>query len=272
MTPAPVRFLVEAALVVCVGVVLALAEVDLLVFAAIVAATLIVVAALERTVLGGREPRRSPREREEEALPLHEPGVEREEAAPPAVAVAAESAGAVHEPARESFRPTWRPPLEDEEETERAAEEEERAAPELPAAEELAEPEEQAPVEALEPSAAEPAAPAAALPRDEPVIPERPRVQLVEPLPEPEPEPALPQAPAATAVVELPTRGPREWNLWDLERRARERAGEDPMRDEEWAALFVYLREYATPDGMLPPEFDPLVRESFAGLLAAAPR
>jgi hypothetical protein len=70
-------------------------------------------------------------------------------------------------------------------------------------------------------------------------------------------------------VAELPIRGPREWNLWDLERRAREQSGRDPYRDEERAALFVYLREYATPDGMLPIDFDELVRESFGDLLTA---
>ncbi len=71
-------------------------------------------------------------------------------------------------------------------------------------------------------------------------------------------------------MTELPFRGgPREWNLWDLERRAREQAGRDPLRDEEWGALFVYLREYATPDGMLPVDFDDLVRESFGELLVA---
>ena len=71
-------------------------------------------------------------------------------------------------------------------------------------------------------------------------------------------------------MTELPFRGgPREWNLWDLERRAREQVGRNPLRDEEWAALFVYLREYATPDGMLPIDFDDLVRESFGELLVA---
>ena len=96
-------------------------------------------------------------------------------------------------------------------------------------------------------------------------------MQLVEVPPlEPEPPVAEPEpAPARSTVVELPFRGPREWNLWDLERRARDRAGQDPFRDEEWAALFVNLREYATPDGMLPPEFDELVRESFNELLLA---
>lgn len=85
-----------------------------------------------------------------------------------------------------------------------------------------------------------------------------------EPEPEPEPEPA-----AARVVVELYPAAPREWNLWELERHARDRAGADPERDEELGYLLLYLREYASPDGVLPLEFDSLVRESFGDLLAA---
>jgi hypothetical protein len=58
---------------------------------------------------------------------------------------------------------------------------------------------------------------------------------------------------------------PGEWNLWDLERRAREHAGADAV-PEEWAAIFMSLREYAKSDGALPPQFDSLVRESFPEL------
>jgi hypothetical protein len=61
----------------------------------------------------------------------------------------------------------------------------------------------------------------------------------------------------------------REWNLWDLERRAREQAGNAP-RDEEWSALFTHLRVFANADGVLPKEFDGLVRESFGELIEAA--
>jgi hypothetical protein len=61
----------------------------------------------------------------------------------------------------------------------------------------------------------------------------------------------------------------REWNLWDLERRSRERAGSS-AQDEESTALFVYLRPFANAEGMLPKEFDELVRESFPELIEAA--
>jgi hypothetical protein len=56
-----------------------------------------------------------------------------------------------------------------------------------------------------------------------------------------------------------------EWNLWELERRARDYAGGDAV-PEEWAAMFRHLREVARSDGALPPQFDSLVRESFPQL------
>jgi outer membrane biosynthesis protein TonB len=84
-----------------------------------------------------------------------------------------------------------------------------------------------------------------------------------EPEPEPEPEPAVPIAAYA---------GPREWNLWELERLASERQGHDPTRDEEWAFLLMYLREFANPAGALPVDFDALVRDSFSDLIASAER
>lgn len=93
------------------------------------------------------------------------------------------------------------------------------------------------------------------------------------PEPEPEPEPARAAAPAATNVATLPVPStPQAWNLWELERLARERAGEDSLRDEEWGYLLVYLREFAAADGRLPLDFDALVRESFGDLVAGSPR
>jgi hypothetical protein len=94
-------------------------------------------------------------------------------------------------------------------------------------------------------------------------------------IPEARPRGAL--ARAARRVVQPPDQPPepappppaREWNLWDLERRAREQAGNAP-RDEEWSALFTHLRVFANADGVLPKEFDGLVRESFGELIEAA--
>jgi outer membrane biosynthesis protein TonB len=93
--------------------------------------------------------------------------------------------------------------------------------------------------------------------------------------PQAKPEPVAATAPPteSTPVVEFRPRTtvPREWNLWDLERIARQEAGEHPERREEWAYLFLHLRQFAQADGSLPAEFDPLVRESFGGLLERAP-
>jgi hypothetical protein len=86
---------------------------------------------------------------------------------------------------------------------------------------------------------------------------------------EPEPEPDEEEE-AVPPVAELPQAAHRRtdgWNLWDLELRAKQAAGGDPLRDEEWSALLVSLREFARPDGTLPSDFDSLVRESFAELI-----
>jgi hypothetical protein len=110
---------------------------------------------------------------------------------------------------------------------------------------------------------------------------ELPGLEQPEPEPEPEPVPApvaeSPPPPAPppepASVPDTPTYRPpptpREWNLWELERSAREQAGQ-AARDEEWTALFVHLRQYANAEGVLPMEFDGLVRESFAELIQAA--
>jgi hypothetical protein len=90
-------------------------------------------------------------------------------------------------------------------------------------------------------------------------------------LPPREPEPiasaAPPEEPSPVVEFRPRTTVPREWNLWDLERIARQEAGEHPERRDEWAYLFLHLRQFAQADGSLPAEFDPLVRESFGGLL-----
>jgi hypothetical protein len=102
-------------------------------------------------------------------------------------------------------------------------------------------------------------------PKPEPEVVAAP---VAEAPPPPPPEPApVPAAPAFQAPP--PSPAPQEWNLWELERRAREQAG-DAARDEEWTALFVHLRQFASAEGVLPKEFDDLVRESFAELIQAA--
>jgi type IV secretory pathway VirB10-like protein len=87
------------------------------------------------------------------------------------------------------------------------------------------------------------------------------------PPPEPEPEPQ-PEPEAARVVSFLPASdGPREWNLWELERAARDHATDDVVRNEERSYLLMYLREFAGPDGVLPMDFDGLVRDAFGDVL-----
>lgn len=60
---------------------------------------------------------------------------------------------------------------------------------------------------------------------------------------------------------------PREWNLWELERVARDHTTDDVAKNEERAYLLMYLREFAGSDGTLPSDFDGLVRDAFGDLL-----
>jgi outer membrane biosynthesis protein TonB len=98
--------------------------------------------------------------------------------------------------------------------------------------------------------------------------PEPPRIVAVPPPPpEPEPEP-VPEPEPARVVAFIPANeGPREWNLWELERAAREHATDDVVRNEERSYLLMYLREFAGPDGILPADFDGLVRDAFGDVL-----
>lgn len=102
-----------------------------------------------------------------------------------------------------------------------------------------------------------------------------PVVLVAVPAPDPEPDPVATPEPLAESasepvVIASFPQQPRAWNLWELERLVRSRAGDDPLRDEEWGYLLVYLRDFASPEGVLPEEFDALVRESFGDLLEAA--
>ena len=85
----------------------------------------------------------------------------------------------------------------------------------------------------------------------------------------PPPPPLAPiQRPAWTNVVPIGVPGPaRRWSLWDLERLAREHSGADDVADEERSFLLLYLREFADADGLLPTDFDALVRDTFGSLV-----
>ena len=92
-------------------------------------------------------------------------------------------------------------------------------------------------------------------PSPEPIV-IRPKLKREpEPQPEPAPEP------------EVVKDAPREWNLWELERLARDHTTDDVAKNEERAYLLIYLREFAGPDGNLPADFDGLVRDAFGDLV-----
>jgi len=96
-----------------------------------------------------------------------------------------------------------------------------------------------------------------------------------QPVPTSEPQPAEPQPAVAEAAHEpgLPLPAyPQEWNVWEIERLARERSGADPVRVEEWGYPRVYLLEFASPDGLRSADFDALERESFGELVAGRAR
>ena len=98
--------------------------------------------------------------------------------------------------------------------------------------------------------------------------PEPPRIVVV-PAPPPEPDAQPEPEPDAARVVAFiqANDGPREWNLWELERAARDHATDDVVRNEERSYLLMYLREFAGPDGVLPTDFDGLVRDAFGDVL-----
>jgi hypothetical protein len=129
-----------------------------------------------------------------------------------------------------------------------------------------------------------PEPPLAPTPTPEPFVPPQveeperkpepaPRIVAVPPPAEPEPEPEPehepePEPEPSRVVAFVPANaGPREWNLWELERVARDHASGDVARDEERSYLLVYLREFAGADGVLPADFDGLVRDAFGDVL-----
>jgi hypothetical protein len=73
----------------------------------------------------------------------------------------------------------------------------------------------------------------------------------------PSPARLLPEAPPEPARAE--TLGPQRWNVRDLQRVAGDTG------DDELGCLVIYLRDVADADGLLPLDYDPLVRDAFTG-------
>ena len=140
---------------------------------------------------------------------------------------------------------------------------------------------------AAEPGLAAPSSTPSAAGRPEPVPERRPEpepvweppriVAVPSPPPEPEPEreagPVAPLEPVpetARVLAFTPVNdAPREWNLWELERAARDHVDDDVAQAEERSYLLMYLRDFAGPDGVLPADFDGLVRDAFGDVLHA---
>jgi hypothetical protein len=83
------------------------------------------------------------------------------------------------------------------------------------------------------------------------------------------PEQPPPEQPRVAAFTARSLDVPQRWNVWELERLAREQSGADAIRDEERSFLLMYLREFADADGVLPTSFDGVVREAFGDALDA---
>jgi hypothetical protein len=114
-----------------------------------------------------------------------------------------------------------------------------------------------------------PAAEAEPAPTQEPAsLPGRPAAAPPQPERVPAPEPMPAAAPPAPAPALATAARGSQWNLWELERAMQADPEPDTDRAYERSALIVFLRDYASSDGQLPPEFDELVRDAFAELLA----
>lgn len=93
-----------------------------------------------------------------------------------------------------------------------------------------------------------------------------------EPLPDPKPKSERRPKPVRELALPAPIgiSGPAtRWSVWDLEDMAKKSAGGDAAADEDRFFLLLHLREFAGADGLLPTNFDALVRESFGELAAS---
>ena len=233
------RFLIEAGFLIAVAVAAGLAQLDAIWIIVVMAGAWLLMAAIEWGVSRLRRPTPAAAPAavptEAPAVPVLTPVPEPEPAAvvvaPPPVAERSEP---VPEPAPE---------------------------PEVtpgPSPEPDAEPEPEPEPARPEPVPAQPPVAVAAVPDPEPP-------PVVEPVAS---EPAV-EEPRVVAMTPRSLGVPQRWNLWELERVAREQSGPDAIRDEERSFLLMYLREFADADGVLPTSFDGVVREAFGDVLDA---
>ena len=229
------RFLIEAGFLIAVAVVAGLARLGALTIILVMGGAWLLVAAVEWAISYARG-RTAPEPMDAAGEPLEQ---RREPPAVRTVAPAAVAVPAAPSPVAERTVPEPAPAPE----------------PEVtpgPSPEPAPEPEPETPPEAAPPE----------------TPPEQPRIAAVAPVPEPPAEPA-PARPPVVAFTPRTLGVPQQWNLWELERVARERSGVDAIRDEERSFLLMHLREFAGADGVLPTSFDGIVREAFGDVLDA---
>ena len=83
-----------------------------------------------------------------------------------------------------------------------------------------------------------------------------------EPVPAPEPEPVAPPEPAPERIIRAGA-----WNVDDLERAVARQSNASAEQAEEWSTYLFFLREHASSDGALPPQFDGLVEDVFGSVV-----
>ena len=83
-----------------------------------------------------------------------------------------------------------------------------------------------------------------------------------EPVPAPEPEPVAPPEPAPERITRAGA-----WNVDDLERAVARQSNASAEQAEEWSTYLFFLREHASSDGALPPQFDGLVEDVFGSVV-----
>jgi hypothetical protein len=85
--------------------------------------------------------------------------------------------------------------------------------------------------------------------------------------PPPPPEPVPPPEPAPERITRAGA-----WNVDDLERAVAAQPNASAEQAEEWSTYLFFLREHASSDGALPPQFDGLVEDVFGSIGARGTR
>ncbi|MGZ4367062.1 MAG: YveK family protein [Gaiellaceae bacterium] len=81
------------------------------------------------------------------------------------------------------------------------------------------------------------------------------------PPPPPPPEPVPPPEPAPERITRAGA-----WNVNDLERAVAAQSNASAEQAEEWSTYLFFLREHASSDGALPPQFDGLIEDVFGSI------